>query len=500
MTSAPEFLIEAPASADFARLSGDFNPLHVDALAARRLQFGGTVCHGVHLVLQCIEHLAQGGTLAGQGVATISAVFHQPVRTGVPVQLAVVGMADSASGPRCKVSGLVDGRVQFTVQLQLMPANAEAHMLAVAQAEPEPAADALVPAFPADAAAQAALAGQVPLRANAGLLAALFPALAAWPDGPALAAELMASTRIVGMRCPGLHSIYSEFKLHRRHTPQAQTQTQTQMQSAMTYEVSRADPRFQKVRVALQGALMEGMLEAFFRAPPVAQRSLAEVGALTAAGCLAGKKVLVVGGSRGLGELAAKMLLAGGAEVTLSYARGRSDAESIVAEALAAGAQAKALCLDTSQALPAETTATLAAEGYTHVCYFATPSIAKSPPGTWNAALYDSYTRIYVAGFAAVVRAAAQAAGGAAPLQALYPSTVFLDQAEKGFAEYCCAKAAGETLCDHLTLEGRVQVQRPRLPRMKTDQNSSFLGPEADDPWPVLAATLAQFCGYRTAA
>ena len=150
--------------------------------------------------------------------------------------------------------------------------------------------------------------------------------------------------------------------------------------------------------------------------------------------------------------------------------------------------------------LPAETTATLAAEGYTHVCYFATPSIAKSPPGTWNAALYDSYTRIYVAGFAAVVRAAAQAAGGAAPLQALYPSTVFLDQAEKGFAEYCCAKAAGETLCDHLTLEGRVQVQRPRLPRMKTDQNSSFLGPEADDPWPVLAATLAQFCGYRTAA
>jgi len=486
MTHTPGFVIDAAASAAFARLSGDFNPLHVDELAARRLQFGGTVCHGVHLVLRAIEHIAASGALSGMAVAAVSAVFHQPVRTGTAVKLST--LAD-ASGLRFKITGAVDGRAQFTAQLLLAAASGDS--LGVPGSEPEADTGAQVPRFPADELAQRALAGAVPLRLNAGLLRQLLPALAPWRDGPALAADLMATTRIVGMHCPGLHSIYSEFKLQRRDAPQ--------VQPAMAFEVIKADPRFQKVRIGVQGALMAGLLEAFFRAPPVAQRSLAEVAASTDAGCLAGQKALVVGGSRGLGELAAKMLLAGGAEVTLSYARGKADAERIVAEALAAGAQANALCLDTSQPLGADTSAVLAAAGYTHVYYFATPSIAKSPPGTWNPTLYDLYTRVYVTGFADVARAAAQARG-ATPLQALYPSTVFLDQAEKGFAEYCCAKAAGETLCKHLTLEGRVQAQHPRLPRMKTDQNSSFLGPEASDPWPVLAATLAQFCGYRTAS
>ena len=54
-TTAVRFTLDERQSWDFACLSGDFNPLHVDAVAARRLQFGGTVCHGVHLVLQAFD-------------------------------------------------------------------------------------------------------------------------------------------------------------------------------------------------------------------------------------------------------------------------------------------------------------------------------------------------------------------------------------------------------------------------------------------------------------
>jgi len=39
----------------FAALSGDFNPIHVDPLLARRLLFGAPVVHGVHLLLWGLE-------------------------------------------------------------------------------------------------------------------------------------------------------------------------------------------------------------------------------------------------------------------------------------------------------------------------------------------------------------------------------------------------------------------------------------------------------------
>ena len=35
----------------FAELSGDFNPLHVDPVAARRALYGEVVVHGVHSLL-----------------------------------------------------------------------------------------------------------------------------------------------------------------------------------------------------------------------------------------------------------------------------------------------------------------------------------------------------------------------------------------------------------------------------------------------------------------
>ena len=39
----------------FAALSGDFNPMHVDAVAARRTLFGVPVVHGVHLLCWALD-------------------------------------------------------------------------------------------------------------------------------------------------------------------------------------------------------------------------------------------------------------------------------------------------------------------------------------------------------------------------------------------------------------------------------------------------------------
>jgi acyl dehydratase len=45
------FTISLARSGQFARLSGDYNPIHLAPVLARRSHFGGTVVHGVHTFL-----------------------------------------------------------------------------------------------------------------------------------------------------------------------------------------------------------------------------------------------------------------------------------------------------------------------------------------------------------------------------------------------------------------------------------------------------------------
>ncbi|MBK9234530.1 MAG: hypothetical protein IPO19_00060 [Rhodoferax sp.] len=45
-------------------------------------------------------------------------------------------------------------------------------------------------------------------------------------------------------------------------------------------------------------------------------------------------------------------------------------------------------------------------------------------------------------------------------------------------------------MCDHLALEPGLLIHRPRLPRLQTDQNASFMGVEGEAPLPVMLGLL----------
>ena len=65
----------------FARLSGDSNPIHVNAEAARRLLFGVPVVHGLHLVLWTLDEAAK--SLENNcRLSELRAVFSRPIREG----------------------------------------------------------------------------------------------------------------------------------------------------------------------------------------------------------------------------------------------------------------------------------------------------------------------------------------------------------------------------------------------------------------------------------
>lgn len=74
---------------EFARLSGDDNPVHLDPAAAARMGFPGTIVHGM-LGASLISRLL-GTTLPGPGTIYIAQElrFRRPILPGVPVVASV---------------------------------------------------------------------------------------------------------------------------------------------------------------------------------------------------------------------------------------------------------------------------------------------------------------------------------------------------------------------------------------------------------------------------
>jgi acyl dehydratase/NAD(P)-dependent dehydrogenase (short-subunit alcohol dehydrogenase family) len=436
----------------FAALSGDFNPMHMDPVAARRALFGAPVVHGVHTALWMLDELGRRRSLT-IGLKDLHVRFGKPIYLGDAVTL-ILG---SRSERELTVKAVVDGVETTTLRLGVDP-DAPREVPAVAAFE-----------GPLDSPGDPLELGLSDIEERSGTVpfaADLDAFREAFPEGAALVGVhrlrgLAALSRLVGMECPGLHSIFASIRV----------ELTDENDREVHYSVESVDPRFNMVNVGVDGAGLRGRVQAFLRPTPVRQLSADAVAELVPDGAYAGQHALIVGGSRGLGELTAKLVAGGGGSVTITYAVGEAEAGAVVADINAAGGSAAMLHYDAG--LPAAPQLQGLA-GVTHAYYFATPRIVVSRNGSFDAVAFDEYARIYVKGFYDLVTALKE--HGARDLRAFFPSTVFLDDSPKEFGDYAAAKAAGEALCAHLTKHASgVTALTTRLPRMLTDQTASLV-------------------------
>lgn len=467
-----KFSISLHDSTAFARLSGDFNPLHVDPITARRTPFGGTVTHGIHLFLRALDDLEARTPFERREPAALSATFDNAVLTG-----ATVSVSATFDGKRWRLIAEAGGRPAFTGSIELGLALDPTQEIEPTEFAPACPQDVDFP--------PAIMQGTVPLRLSRDLLAMLFPSLAKLA-ATSWIADLLGTTQIVGMQCPGMHSIYSNFRL--RRSAQAPSSPAT-----LQYRVEATEKRFQLMRIGVIGPRLTGTLETFFRPRPVAQPSMQDIATLVQPDTFVGHRALIIGGSRGLGELTAKILMTGGAETTITYARGQKDADRVCDEVRTLGRVCTAHHLDMVPTSNESPPSWLAKSRFSHVYFFASPPISRND-GPWNDALFQHFTDIYVTSFATLVgHMLATRSDQHTPMRFLYPSSIFVTHPEKGFSEYAVAKAAGEALCDQLQRQHDIQFSKPRLPRMRTDQTNSVVDISAISPVPIMLKVVRSF-------
>jgi acyl dehydratase len=448
----------------FAVISGDRNPIHMDAVAARRTLVGLPVVHGIHILLWSLDSLFRHfPDLASVGSVRVR--FEKMVYVGDRAQVVLAQRDNQRMSAEVHVEGIRAVRLEITL--------GDAHL----GEEINSNAPKFQPGEPLALTSEqmACCHGQIPFFSEPNAAYQMFP-IAANVLGVNRVAALACSSFLVGMVCPGLHSIYCGLTL-------VATPISDRGHDALYFQVVQGYPRFRVVKLAISGGGWRGFVDAHTRPEPTRQADLVSIAARVVPGEFGDVSALVVGGSRGLGELISKTVAAGGGHVTLTFSVGESDARRVQAEIIAHGGHCDVFQYDV-RANAREQIADLPSCP-TQVYYLPTPVIHRQRMATFSEGRFQEFLMFYVTAFYDLYCELHSKFARKIPI--FYPSSVYIDGRPHGMTEYAMAKAAGELLCaDIQSFEPKGCILVRRLPRLPTDQTASILSGKNVDPISVI--------------
>lgn len=450
----------------FAELSGDYNPLHIDALSARRFLYGSTVVHGIHALLWGLDCYLED-RLEHVEVRLIKTTFTKPIKVGEEVSLSLA----NDNGGRVSINLKSNGSIVTRIKVELHKSSLR-HFDYLEACSPKK----LQPRILLDDEIESN-SGTLELCLNVEMATKMFPHLIRCIS-PLQISVILSTTRLVGVICPGMNSLYSELEL---------VSTAINQNTSMNYEVTNFDRRFGLILMKIIAPEMAGVIKAFRRPIPQKQANYVSLKHQVDSNEFAGQCALIIGGSRGLGEVAAKLLSGGGADVKITYHQGQDDARHIVDDIVSSGGVADSFHFDvlSSKIDPHDTPMNDWIP--THLYYFATPFIFSGVKGIFSPQLFDRFCDYYVAGFMNTI-------SEFGVMNIFYPSTVAIDEVPTDMGEYIAAKIASEMLCTFVEKNSRgMKIYKPRFPRMATDQTVSIIPVNNLDPVSIILKELRYF-------
>jgi len=443
----------------FALVSSDRNPMHMDPIAARRMITGRQVVHGIHILITAFEYWKNDNN---SYPVSVDCSFTNPISVGDKVVFTQTDDQEHGIIIEGSINELRCAHISIVTAQERGPGESGS-----VSAENDLGKECCCPtdlAGPFDEAPEVHAAKKYCVKLNDTDFSVKFPQAYRLFGNQCLSA-IGALSYFVGMICPGLHSIFSSlnFTLNR----------DAENQDTLSFAVRKYDARVGLFDISFHGCI-QGGIKAFLRPPPQPQSSLQELSAHVRADEFKGTRSLIVGGSRGLGEMTVKILAAGGGDAVITYASGFDDAKAISDEINKVGSgTCEILRLDLT-ADPVESM-NIDCSSLDAVYFFATPRIFRKKAGIFKPQLFQEFFEFYIRRFYELC-VYLEARAGTKQIKIFFPSSVYVCARPGGMSEYAMAKAAAEVLIEEINKSfEKLSVISTRLPRLNTDQTSSIV-------------------------
>lgn len=340
--------------AAFAKITGDYNSMHVDPEVARKSKYRRTVVHGMipYSFIQILQHEFTGHDLT---FIRFDGRFRKPVFSGDKINLDIRyevndgdGEFDAVWSNQLSGETLIKSKgafrltspysdeddVTFSADDKFLSDDIEENQYLISDLSDQNESFG----YQLSAASRRRYCDQV---LNAGLDAD--KNISGICNN--LSSLLMLST-MVGMRLPGRYAIFTRFSLD--FSEDVKVDERYGLAATLTKVSVPAETMEAVVNITSSHVIAEGRVVVLLNPPPRKMISSQEVIDRYRHLGIDGKVVLITGASRGIGETAAKLFAALGARVVINYFRGRRDAEAIVEEILESGGEAICIQCDIS--------------------------------------------------------------------------------------------------------------------------------------------------------
>ncbi len=443
---------------EFSKISGDYNPIHLDPKLARRSMFGRIIVHGIHAVLWAI--CEQGKKLARRTITLIEVEFINNIPVGEEI--------DCVWNDKNNTSEIcISCKEQISIKIYLKWSYKK--KLAIEPINTLPPKEKTESPNTSNFEKKE---GSLNLYSSIKDIKSILPEVA--NQIPDIQIAIMLSiTRLIGNKCPGLNSIFTSMKLIYDENSKIRK---------LKYHISNFDERFGELNFKLYAPYTTGSAKAFLRPKPISQKSYSTIKSFVNPNEFNGVKALVIGGSRGLGEVATKLLSAGGSDVTFTYFSGKKEAEKIIKEISKDERSIKSIRFDVNQLIEKDF------PNINLLVYMSTPFIFSAIKGRFSNDLFQNFLSHYVEGFSNIC---CKLAKNNNELRVLYPSSIAIEELPSNMGEYAAAKSAAEIVCKFLERNNKnLKIYTPRLNRLETDQTVSVLPQKIEDPVPTLLREL----------